>query len=681
MTNENRLPELLAPAGSPAALEAAIEGGADAVYFGGSLFSCRMRAKNFSRDELSSAIRSCREANVRTYVTVNARLPEEEVGEALRFAEWLREAGADALIVSDAGLASLIAKYLPDLPLHASTQLSGANARDAAALQKLGFCRMVCPRELTGADIKALVRSSPLEIEMFIHGAHCVSFSGQCMMSFAMGGRSGNRGACAQPCRLPYTVEGHPGASDYPLSLRDMCLGAHVPEIIASGVSSLKIEGRQKSAEYVYGTTRVWRRLLDERRAATPDEIRELSSLFSRQGFTDGYYTGRYRSMGGIRTDEQKAADVSPFPGRTRTIPLRGTFSAAPGEKTVLTLTDGVRTGSAAGDVPAPAEKQPMTAESVLDSLGKLGGTCFSLASLDVDLRGELFLTKGQLNALRRDAVADLIALRPAREALSPVPDYKPARHPSAGLWTRRIGDFRSPAQIPEGARDFFDEIRLPLDECVGGAVPVLPPVMLDRDEPRIRRQLEALNPRRAVVHNFGELSLVREFGIEPVASFRFTVMNQQLLDVISAAGAAVVGVSPELPAGAVRALTGQKSAIVYGRLPLMLTMRCALSGGGDDCGRGGTGGSCGSSPEGRSCRGVLRDRTGASFPVLSSGCRSEIFNSVPTYMGDKPDELARLGLTEAVFLFTVETAEEAARVIDGYQNGTPYPGAIRRIR
>lgn len=681
MTNENRTPELLAPAGSPEALDAAIEGGADAVYFGGSLFSCRMRAKNFSEDELSSAIRACREANVRSYVTVNARLPEDEVGEALRFAEWLYNAGADALIVSDAGLASLIAQYIPGLPLHASTQLSGANARDAAALEKLGFCRMVCPRELTGEDIGRLVRSSPIPIEMFIHGAHCVSFSGQCMMSFAMGGRSGNRGACAQPCRLPYTVEGHPGASDYPLSLRDMCLAAHVPEIIASGVASLKIEGRQKSADYVYGTTRVWRRLLDERRAATPDEIRELSSLFSRQGFTDGYYTGRYRAMGGIRTEEQKAANTPPFPGRSRTIPLRGTFYAAPGEKTVFTLTDGIRTGTAEGDVPAAAEKQPMTEASVRESLGKLGGTAFSLEALDVDLRGELFLTKGQLNALRRDAVADLIALKPAREALAPVPDYKPARHPVTGLWMRRVGAFRSPEQIPDAARDFFDEIRLPLDVSTRDAVPVLPPVMLDRDEARIKAQLEKLNPRRAVVHNFGEMTLVRELGIEPVASLRFTVMNQQLLDVVSAAGAAVVGVSPELTAGAVRALTGPKSAIVYGRLPLMLTMRCALSGGGDDCKLGGTGGSCGSSPDGKSCRGALRDRTGAIFPVLSSGCRSEIFNSVPIYMGDRKADLARLGLTEAVFLFTTETADEAARVIDGYQNGTPYPGAIRRIR
>ena len=681
MTNENRLPELLAPAGSPEALDAAIEGGADAVYFGGSLFSCRMRAKNFSGDELETALRTCREANVRSYVTVNARLPEDELAEALRFAEWLRERGADALIVSDAGLAALIARYLPDLPLHASTQLSGANARDAAALQKLGFCRMVCPRELSGEDIQHLVRSSPIPIEMFIHGAHCVSFSGQCMMSFAMGGRSGNRGACAQPCRLPYTVEGHPGASPYPLSLRDMCLGTHVPEIIASGVCSLKIEGRQKSADYVYGTTRVWRRLLDERRAATPDEMRELSSLFSRQGFTDGYYTGRYRSMGGIRTEEQKAADAPPFPGRTRTLPLTGTFFAAPGEPIALSLTDGIRTGHATGAVPAAAQNQPLSADTVRESVGKLGGTPFSLRSLDVRLADGLFLTKAQLNALRRDAVADLTALKPAREALPPVPDYHPTRHPSAGLWTRRVGVFQSPSQMTDKARDFFDEIRLPLAVCTRDATPVLPPVMLDRDEDRIRSQLEALRPRRAVVHNFGELSLVRELGIEPVASFRFTVMNQELLDVIVSAGAAVVGVSPELPAGAVRALTGPKSAIVYGRLPLMLTMRCALSGGGDDCKYGGTGGSCGSSPDGKSCRGALRDRTGAIFPVLSSGCRSEVFNSVPIYMGDRPAELSRLGLAEAVFLFTTETAEEAAAVLDGYRTAAPYPGAIRRIR
>lgn len=300
-TASGKKPELLAPCGSAESLEAAIDGGADAVYLGGPLFNARINARNFNDGEVKNAIGRCHDSGVFVYITLNTQIYDKEMDAALRYAAFLYEAGADALIVSDLGLASLLRRYIP-VTLHASTQASGHSAAAASALFEIGFSRMVCARELSAENIKRLVENSPIEIEMFIHGALCVSHSGQCLLSYVMGGRSGNRGECAQPCRLPYN-------GGYPLSLRDICLAEHIPEITRSGVASLKIEGRMKSPEYVYEVTSLYRRLIDSDRAASPDEIARISSVFSRSGFTDGYYKNKISGfMLGVRSTSDKAA-------------------------------------------------------------------------------------------------------------------------------------------------------------------------------------------------------------------------------------------------------------------------------------------------------------------------------------------------------------------------------------
>ncbi len=329
-----RLPELLSPCGSREALDAALRAGADAVYFGGTMHNARMHAKNFQREQLPDAIRDCHSAGVRAYITLNTQILDRELKEALEYAAFLYESGADALILADMGLSSLIRTHIPQLELHASTQMTGHSAEAARMLQTLGFSRMVCGREMCARDIEALVKASPIEIEMFIHGAICVSCSGQCMLSAVMGGRSGNRGACAQPCRLPYS-------GGYPLSLRDMCLAGHVPALIQSGVASLKIEGRMKSPAYVYGVTRIYRRLLDENRAASPAEQKELAGLFSRGGFTDGYYTGKIGgSMLGVRseTDRDEARGAGSVPASARS--ARALPPIPPSERTAPALPD-----------------------------------------------------------------------------------------------------------------------------------------------------------------------------------------------------------------------------------------------------------------------------------------------------------------------------------------------------
>ncbi len=302
-----KLPELLAPAGSPEAADAAIKAGADAIYVGGRFLNARMNARNFTDEALSDCIKKCHEKGVRVYVTVNTAILDKELSEAVKYTDFLYGIGADALILSDLGLARAIKGRYKDMELHASTQGSGHNALCAKEFYDLGFSRMVCARELSFKEISELVRQSPIEIEQFVHGAICVSQSGQCLLSAVMGGRSGNRGACAQPCRMKYNGR-------YPLSIKDMCLASHITELIESGVASLKIEGRMKSPAYVYEVTKAYRTLLDEGRNATEKELSALASVFSRSGFTDGYYTEKVDSeMLGVRTDSDINATKQSF--------------------------------------------------------------------------------------------------------------------------------------------------------------------------------------------------------------------------------------------------------------------------------------------------------------------------------------------------------------------------------
>ncbi len=301
-----KLPELLAPAGSPEALSAAIKHGADAVYMGASGFNARIGAANFTPESLKYEIARAHDAGVRIYLTLNTLIYDREIPDMLKTAEAAYIAGADALIVADLGAASILRRTFPDLPLHASTQMSGHNLDAAREMHRLGFERMVIARETSRENMELICRESPIEIEAFVHGALCVCHSGQCLFSSIVGGRSGNRGLCAQPCRLPY--EG----KKYPLSLKDLSLAEHLPELIDMGVSSLKVEGRMKPPEYVAGVISIWRRLLDEGRGASPEEMRRLAEIFSRQGFTDGYYINKVgKNMLGVRTEGDKARSAS----------------------------------------------------------------------------------------------------------------------------------------------------------------------------------------------------------------------------------------------------------------------------------------------------------------------------------------------------------------------------------
>lgn len=509
------IPELLSPAGTPEAFCAAVDAGADAIYLGVGGFNARANARNLSLTELASAIKLAHTVGVRCYVTLNTLLFDREYRDMLRVADSLYLAGADALIVADLGAAALLRKNLPDLPLHASTQCAVHSLDGAKALERLGFTRLVPARELSLSDIKHLTEHSPLETEIFIHGALCVSHSGQCLFSSLVGGRSGNRGECAQPCRMQYGIgfDQEKFRTGHPLSLKDLSLAPFVTDVIASGVHSLKIEGRMKSPYYVREVTSVWRRLLDEGRNATPDEMSHLAEVFSRQGFTDAYFTAPkisvslsapYLKMNGIRDESAINAAKSDAKSAVGAPHLMQRYSQAPRSQRQAqadTMSDvseasfrterrrGITlefsTGLDAADcyltakaLPARSDEEPvsvtvqypvpsaardvsaaLTEADAVRSLSKFGTTLFSLAdAVTVKVKNSVFIPASVLNGIRRQAVEALeSALCPARriergEVAEKVTDVRRADKTEPS----RLAVFTLPEQVTDEAVRYF---------------------------------------------------------------------------------------------------------------------------------------------------------------------------------------------------------------------------------
>ncbi len=671
MTVKTDLPELLCPAGSRAALEAAIEGGADAIYFGGSLFNARINAKNFTDEDMRASIVTAHAYGVKCYLTLNTLVYDRELALCLEAAKSAYLAGIDALIVADLGVASAIHEYLPKLPLHASTQASGHSVFAANELQRLGFSRMVMAREASFYDIRTFCEQSDMELEVFTHGALCVCHSGQCLFSSLVGGRSGNRGECAQPCRLPFSVSGR---DCYPLSLKDLCLAPHIPELIDAGVTSLKIEGRMKSPEYVLAVTSVYRRLLDERRAATPDELKYLEGVFSRGGFTDGYFTKRINSaMLGVRSesDKNRTRTLDEFSGITRKIKLDMSAELKVGEPSVLTVRTDKRSVTVTGDTPVLAQNRPMTDDDIRKNLSKLGGTPYALGTLEISLGDNVMMPLSRLNALRREAIS---ALGEAEERHAGEPPA--TRAPKGARGASRTARFADPSQITEKTKKYFDILYLPLERYNGETNGVImPPVIFDSEREQVRSQLERakkLGAEHILVGNIGHIELAREFGFSVHGDFRLNAANSGTVAALEALGIPDVIASPELSLPQLRDLGGNTSAIVYGRVPLMLLEKCVISE---------LGGCRDTKNAGKLCSAGLTDRMGVTFPVLREGeHRNVIYNSIPTSMSDRSDVLTRYRITSRHFIFSSENPENVDRVIAAFVHGYEIDEKARRI-
>lgn len=740
-------PELLSPAGSPESLRAAVQSGAGAVYLGWGDFNARRSAKNFSDEEFAWALAYCHERGVRVFLTLNTLLTDRELPRALETAAAACRMGVDAVLVQDWGLFDLLRRSLPDLPLHASTQMSlftSGGAREAAAD---GCERVVIARECSREDTAAICAACPAEVEVFVHGALCMCYSGQCAMSAVLGGRSGNRGRCAQPCRLPCEVvpageaagaafaaagpefssswdfkapgarpgkAGRPapvcrpprgaGGSGrrnaYPLSLKDRCLAGELEEMAALGVDCLKLEGRMKRPEYVAVVTRIYARLLEEGRGPTAAEAAELDQAFSRAGFTDGYWRSR-RGAAMFGTRPENAPDPKALFNEARAayekdalrnVPVRFSCRIAAGVPCTLTARDpGGRCVTVAGAVPEAARSRALTAEEVRARLEKTGGTAYRCDGAEVEVAEGLSLPASALNALRRQALEALSAARtapPVRRELPvpPLPEADcaasaPAYTVSlsrAEQLTPRLLDCR-PARVYLPLEVLSDMDALPEADTAWGAV--LPRVWRDRDEADLRRQLErarSLGVTGALLGNLGHFPLAGGLGLELWGDYGLNVFNARALAYLREKGLASACLSFELRFAQLRDLPKllPGEAIVYGRLPLMITENCLVQNE-TGCHLDGAGPIPASAP----CRreNVLRDRTGAAFPLLPAfGHRTEIQNSKVLWLADRPD-YRRLGLAYARLRFTTESPETCVQVFRDYLADRPAEGAFTR--
>ena len=660
----DKLPELLSPAGSGEAFDAAIEGGADAIYFGGTAFNARMSAKNFDSDSLASCVAKAHAYGVKCYVTLNTLVGDRELDKALAAAREFYKKGVDALIVADLGLAAAIRRLLPDVELHASTQMSGHNSAAAKELEKFGFSRMVIAREATLGDIKSFTETSNLELEVFVHGALCVSHSGQCLFSSMVGGRSGNRGECAQPCRLPY-------ASGYSLSLKDLCLAGHIKELIDAKVASLKIEGRMKPPDYVYNVTKTYRKLLDERRNATPDEIKYLSEVFSRGGFTDGYFCGKIgHQMLGVRSKEDKEAShgVERFDGLKRKVPIDIKAEFSEDKPSELTLSSDRKTVTVHGDAPFKAINAPMTTADFEKSLVKLGGTPFEVKNVKITAGDGIMMPVSKINELRRAAVSALLdeTRKVPEKTQGGVKSFSENKRK-----TEKTATFTSPEQITAKARKYFDKIYLPLEKYDAAADGIIiPPVIFDREIQKVEKMLATAKEngaKYALVGNLGHIELAKKYGFEVNGDFRLNATNSQTVTELEKSGFDGVILSPELTLPQIADIKGKISVIVYGRIPLMTVEKCVI------CEIGGC--------RKENCKADLVDRTGAAFPIIREGdCRNVIYNSVKTCMSDKPDALARAKVTAEHFIFSDETPRDVDKVIKIFENNEAPDFKVRRI-
>ena len=428
--------ELLAPAGSPEALTAAVQAGADAVYLGCGPLNARRNAKNFSLEDLARGVAYCHLRGTKVYLTLNTLLSDRELPLAAETAAFASHAGVDAILVQDLGVARLLRDTVPDVDLHASTQMTVHDLDGIKACADLGMTRVVLSRELSRSAIENLCARSPVEIEIFVHGALCMCYSGQCFLSAVLGGRSGNRGLCAQPCRLAFRWPGDKGNS-HPLSLKDMSLAGELRELEEMGVACLKIEGRMKRPEYVSVVTGIYAAALREHREPTRQELAELEAAFSRQGFTQGYYNDQKGpAMFGTRPEGTK--DPAALFEKARQTYSRGEhkltpvwFAAQVKKDQPLSVTawdEAGHTARAQGPVPEAARSRAVTEEQIQTQLAKTGGTVYAAQAVEAEVEPGLSVPMSALNALRREVLAGLDEARTALPSRRTLPFTPPER-------------------------------------------------------------------------------------------------------------------------------------------------------------------------------------------------------------------------------------------------------------
>lgn len=656
--------EILAPAGSMETLRAALRSGADAVYIGGKRFSARNSATNFEDGELVTAINECHKYSKKIYLAVNTIISDEETEDFCKYIKFSANSGIDAYIVQDWGCAGLIKKCVPDAVLHASTQMSVHTAVGAEFLKNLGWERIVPARELDRKTIEK-IRNTGIETEIFVHGALCMSVSGQCYMSAMIGSRSANRGCCGQACRLPFSSSGNRNFSA--LSLKDLSLIPCINEL--AGVDSLKIEGRMKRPEYVASAVNELRKAIG---GQAPD-MDFLKGIFSRSGFTDGYFTGKCENMFGVREKEDVVSAQELLPKvhelyRHERKIFTVDFHAVIKNNTPVEISaycNDIYVKST-GDIPETALNRPTDIETLKKQLSKLGDTVFSMGKVTADIEDGLIIPAGKINALRRELIEKLTkSIISANTPTRKITDYKPV-FPEKSCSPDKI-EIRTFCRTMEQAREaadisdyiilspilsisepFISEISLYKEKII-----LSPPRFIANEEKTISR-LESIKEKfginRLLCHTPDCIAIGKKLGFKLHGNFTLNIFNSFSAEYMKTLGLEDFIISPEAKLQQINNIRTDlpMGVLVYGNLPLMLTRNCPI--------KNETG--C------KNCSGKITDRTGREFPVVCTPDYTEILNPDCLYMLDRLENFRNISF--AVVMLNSENAEQTRAVIAG---------------
>lgn len=675
--------ELLSPAGSMEALRAAVQNGADAVYLGYDSFNARMNAQNFSADELQEAIVYCHVRGVKVHLTLNTLVSDREMPHAADVIRTAAAFGVDAFIVQDLGVVQLCKEIAPDVPIHASTQMSVHSLEGVQAAAALGCSRVVLARELPREEIAHICRMSPIEIEVFVHGALCMCYSGQCYLSSVIGRRSGNRGQCAQPCRLAYGY-GRYEPARFPLSLKDNCLVDYLDELRRMGVASIKIEGRMKRPEYVAIVTKAYRTVLSGKQL-TADERAQLENAFSREGFTQGYYENKkgpdmfgIRQPGGVDRQLLASAQASYEHVETPRVPVRFYAMLRAGEPAQLAVEDDdghvCRT---LGPVPQAAQIRSLTSEELALRLKKTGGTPYFVTNAKSVVDPGLMLPASAINAMRRDVIAELTARR-GRPHLQKLGAYNPPAlydgmtgEPQLTVYVRQFSQI-TPRMLSMAPTVLY----VPLSELVEHPelvqmvgvetqlAAVLPRVRWSGENAQLAAQLKRvylMGVRQLLVGNIGQVRIAKAAGFAVRGDFGLNIFNSRAMHLLRAQGLDSQLLSFELTLPQIRDISKAvpTELMIYGRLPLMLTENCIIKNRTGTC-------SCDAAVT------RLTDRMAEEFPIVKDPgtCRNVMLNGKKMYLLDKKDVFRGMGLWALRLQFTTENPGEIDSILSQYQNG-----------
>jgi putative protease len=688
---KNAMLELLAPAGSMEALYAAVQNGANAVYLGCGSFNARQGAKNFTIQMLQEAVKYCHIRGVAVHLTLNTLVSDREVSDACSLIRQAAAAGVDAFIVQDLGVVQLCRRIAPDVAIHGSTQMTVHSLAGVLFCAALGMKRVVLSRELDRTDIQYICQNSPIEIEVFGHGALCMSYSGQCYLSAAIGGRSGNRGRCAQPCRQSYGYGRW--ENKFPLSLKDNCLVHNLQELENMGVASLKLEGRMKRPEYVAAVTAVYRRALDEG-VVTREMMDTLTAAFNRQGFTDGYFTGRTGPhMFGVREDK--------YDDNKWLQTIRQTYEGAENgrvkvhfdaiiteERTTLTVTDPEgRKCTVEGPAAQIARKTPLSQLELEARLEKTGGTPYCCGEVSSYIGQGLTLSAAAINGMRREALNQLTAIRARRER----PElHRPEKWRHFEGYRGQPGitvqvtskDQITPRLLKMRPTMLYVPIHiLALDPIfcheLARKVPltaVLPRIVHDSELDRLKEDMKTVRDmgvREVLVGNVGLLLTAREAGFRIRGDFGLNLYNSGSVNLMRDLELKSAMLSFEMTLPQIRDISKAVDCEIfaYGRLPLMITENCIIRNRTGNC-------TCNLST------GKLTDKTGADFPIIKDGdkCRTVLLNGKKLNWLDRYEDLSKLGLWAVRLYFTTENAREVDQVLGSIANPPAFdPGACTR--